>query len=326
MRRRRLGRTNFEVSELVLGGGWVGGILIHQDDATKREAIRRALDGGINFIDTAPSYGDGRSETALGWLLKEVDNQPLLATKVRLDVTRMGDIAGQIERSLSASLRRLQRDSVDLLQLHNVIEAETGHDAISVGDVLGPGGAADGLDRMRDQGLTRHIGITALGAVASCRAVIDSGRFDTAQVYHNMLNPSAARAMPAAWTGHDLGGIIAACHAHDMGVMNIRVFAASVLAGDQLTGREVVITKDTTLAEDARKARAVFAALGDRYGNRAQTAVRFALANANIACVVIGLAELRHLDEALAAADMGPLPAEALAALDELYQTDFRAD
>ena len=68
MRYRPFGRTGLQVSELVFGGGWVGGILIHQDDATKRAAIERALEAGINWIDTAPSYGDGESERALGWL------------------------------------------------------------------------------------------------------------------------------------------------------------------------------------------------------------------------------------------------------------------
>ena len=73
MKYRRFGRTGLQVSELVFGGGFVGGILLHQDDETKRTAIRRALDGGINWIDTAASYGNGKSEEALGWLLREID-------------------------------------------------------------------------------------------------------------------------------------------------------------------------------------------------------------------------------------------------------------
>jgi aryl-alcohol dehydrogenase-like predicted oxidoreductase len=71
-------------------------------------------------------------------------------------------------------------------------------------------------------------------------------------------------------------------------------------------------------AEEAR-ARAVVARLGDRYGTRAQTAVRFALANPDLACVVVGFAEIGHIEEALAGAAMGPLPEEALAQLRDLY-------
>jgi aryl-alcohol dehydrogenase-like predicted oxidoreductase len=58
MRYRTFGRTGLQVSELVFGGGWVGGVLIHQDDQTKLATLRRALDAGINWIDTAPSYGN----------------------------------------------------------------------------------------------------------------------------------------------------------------------------------------------------------------------------------------------------------------------------
>jgi D-threo-aldose 1-dehydrogenase len=117
MRLRPFGRTGLEVSELVFGGGWVGGILIHQDDDTKQAALRRALDAGINWIDTAPSYGDGKSEEALGWLLQEVGERPHVSTKVRLDLTRLDDIQGQVEGSLEQSLKRLRCDSVELFRL-----------------------------------------------------------------------------------------------------------------------------------------------------------------------------------------------------------------
>ena len=132
MRYRPFGRTGLEISELVFGGGWVGGLLIHQDDDTKRAALTRALDAGINWIDTAPSYGDGKSEQALGWLLKEVDQRPYVSTKVRLDLDRIDDIRGQVEASLAASLKRLDCASVELFQLHNRIAKETAGDASKV--------------------------------------------------------------------------------------------------------------------------------------------------------------------------------------------------
>ncbi len=201
MNYRPFGRTGIEVSEIVFGGGYVGGILLHADDDTKRAAIRRALDGGVNWIDTAPMYGDGKSEEALGWLLAEVDESPYLSTKVALDPDRLADIRGQIEESLHASLRRLGRDSVDLLQLHNPIEPENGERAIAVDDILRDRGAADGLDAMREQGLIRFTGITALGNAACCRQVIESGRFDSAQVYYNLINPSAGQPVAEAGRG-----------------------------------------------------------------------------------------------------------------------------
>ena len=64
-----------------------------------------AFDGGVNWIDTAPMYGQGKSEEAIGWLLKEVQESPTVSTKVNLDTTRLDDIAGQVEESLTNSLR-----------------------------------------------------------------------------------------------------------------------------------------------------------------------------------------------------------------------------
>jgi len=82
MKYRTFGRTGIKVSEIIFGGGNVGGIIIHKDDATKREAIRRALTGGINWIDTAAQYGNGKSEEALGWLIPESGATPYLSTKL----------------------------------------------------------------------------------------------------------------------------------------------------------------------------------------------------------------------------------------------------
>jgi len=323
MRYRIFGRSGLRVSELVFGGGWVGGVLIHQDDVTKLKTLRRAMDAGINWIDTAPAYGQTQSETALGWLLKEIEATPYLSTKVLLDTARLDDIGGQVERSLHESLQRLDRSSVDLVLLHNQIEPAATAGAISPEHVLGSRGAADALQRCREQGLTRHVGFTALGNAASCRKVVDSGRFDAAQVYYNLLNPSAGQAMPGSWTGHDFGQLIRACKTQATAVMAIRVFAAGVLATDVRHGREVIITRGTDVAAEEQRARAVFSAIGDTYGTRAQTALRFVLANPDLACAIIGLAEPRHLEEALAGAQAGPLPQSALDALAPLYARNF---
>jgi aryl-alcohol dehydrogenase-like predicted oxidoreductase len=80
---------------------------------------------------------------------------------------------------------------------------------------------------------------------------------------------------------------------------------------------------EAAIPTEEMRARAVWRVLDERYGTRAQTAIRFALANPDIAGVVVGLAELSHLEEALAAAETGPLPDEALAELREVYQSGF---
>jgi L-galactose dehydrogenase/L-glyceraldehyde 3-phosphate reductase len=194
---------------------------------------------------------------------------------------------------------------------------------MTVEQILGRNGVADGLERLRDKGLIRLMGITGLGETASVCEVIRSGRFDSAQVYYNLLNPSAGRRMPAAWTGQSFTGVIETCRAHGVAVMAIRIFAAGFIAADERTGRESIITADTSAAEEARKTRAVFDAIGSEHGTRAQVALRFVLSNPEISCAVIGTTELQHVDEALQAAEMGPLPADVLARLDKLYESDF---
>jgi D-threo-aldose 1-dehydrogenase len=105
--------------------------------------------------------------------------------------------------------------------------------------------------------------------------------------------------------------------------MNIRVLAAGVLATEQRHGREVPMSDAAPIGVEEARARAVFARLGELYGSRAQSAIRFALANPDISCVLVGMAELAHLEEALAAAEMGPLPEEALAEVSEVYDSNF---
>lgn len=308
MRYRSFGITDLPVSEIVFGGGAVGGLLIHQDDDTKRAAISGAIDAGINWIDTAPSYGDGQSETALGWLLEELGGDVYVSTKVFLDTQRLDDIRGQVERSLEASLKRLRMDRVDVFQLHNPLGQ--GEGSLDTDTVLGEGGVLDVMENLRDQALFGHIGMTALGRNTDIITAIDSGRFVSAQVYYNCLNPTATMSeAPAGWTGHDFSGVLDACGRHGMAVMAIRVFAAGVLASEVRHGRESPsLIEGTTLELEEQRARELFAEVGTAGGTRAQTALRYALANEDLSCAVVGLAELSHLSEALAVQDMEALP------------------
>ena len=117
--------------------------------------------------------------------------------------------------------------------------------------------------------------------------------------------------------------MMALCAAHDVGVMNIRVFAAGVIASDIRHGREIPITEGGDLPSEARRVTAVFDLLGDVHGTRAQTGLRFSLAEPGISTVVIGLAEPSHLEEALAGAAAGPLPAAARDQVLALYRRDY---
>jgi D-threo-aldose 1-dehydrogenase len=324
MKYRKFGLTGLDVSEVILGAGNVSGLYTGDDAETQRDLLKQALEGGINWIDTAYRYGKGKSESALGELLPEIDADPYISTKVGIEPDELDDIPGAIERSLHGSLERLRRDTVELFQLHNRIGSKVDGRLLTVEHVLGKNGVVEGMQRMQDQGLTKFIGITALGETPCIRDVIGSGAFNSAQVYYNMLNPSAGENMPPDWkSGQDFENIIKLCTEKNVAVIVIRSFAAGVLATDQRHGRESMITADTELDAEIRNAQAIFNVLGDEYGTRGQTAVRFALSNPDISCIDVGVATKDQLQQTLDAVESGPLPIKALNQLGALYKTNF---
>jgi len=320
---RRLGRTDLEVSEIVFGAGWVGGVLIHHDAEVGRSALRLAREAGVNWIDTAPSYGDGISERVLGELLPELDWNPYLSTKFHVDPASDRPVSEQIEESVGRSLARLNRTSVDLLQLHNPLGAGSDARRLAVDRVLEPGGVADALDDLKRRGLTRYAGFTANGDADSLKRMVTSARFDTAQVYYNMLNPSAGRAVPAGWSTIDFGNVIAHCETCDVGVFVIRVLAAGVLATATRTGREIPMYASADMASEELRARAAWDAIDGEPGSRAQAAIRFVLDDRRVHGVLVGANLPEHVSEAAAAVDMAPLQPDTGTALRRLYASDF---
>jgi L-galactose dehydrogenase/L-glyceraldehyde 3-phosphate reductase len=325
MQRRRFGRTGLEVPALTFGGGWVGGLLIRGSEAEREGVLNRALAAGIDWVDTAALYGNGVSETVIGqWLrLVPADQRPRISTKFNVDPS-VGDVAGHVERSVTASLERLGLARVPLLILHSrvVDAANRGRDprSLSPADVLGSGGIVEIMNKLRAQGLCDLIGLTALGDPGALAEVIDSGSFDVAQVYYNMLNPTAMAPAGPGWSTTDFDGLLHRCAAQDIGVMGIRIFAAGHLASSERHGREVAITTNAENAAEEARARAVWDVLGSTYGTGAQAALRFGLACPLLSTIVVGVGETWHLDEALAAAQMGLLPDAAVAELERLWR------
>ncbi|MFQ6030179.1 MAG: aldo/keto reductase [Dehalococcoidia bacterium] len=326
MQYRDLGATGLKISEIVFGAGAQGGIVFRGDRQNRLEAVKRALDLGINWIDTAAQYGDGESEENLGWILKELDAHPYVSTKARIELSHVDDIPGEIQRSTEASLQRLQIDSVELFQLHSVVTRERGtqRGSISLGDVLGDGGVVSGFERLREQGLARWFGFTGFGDTDCLHQMITSRRFHTVQAYYNLLNPSAGRAVPSGFSAHDYQDLIGLSAAHGVGVLNIRPLAAGAVVGQPPTGTNV-LSPGSSPSADTERTEKMLEALGDQAGSMAQTAIRFGLSNPGVSAVLVGFSQLEHIDEAVAAAEMGPLPDSVLQQLDQLYQTDFGA-
>src|SRR2546427_7096461 len=135
MELRSLGKTGLRVSTLGFGCGNVGGLMVRGSPADQERAVARALELGINYFDTAPSYGNGESERNLGRVLKALRPDILVGTKFRIEPTGRGRISEAVTASLEASLRRLGMDWVDLLQLHNPISPDS-RGGLAVGTVV----------------------------------------------------------------------------------------------------------------------------------------------------------------------------------------------
>ncbi|HEU5397370.1 MAG TPA: aldo/keto reductase, partial [Verrucomicrobiae bacterium] len=121
MKYRTLGRTGWEISEISFGAWAIGGAWGDVDDAESLAALHAALDGGVNFFDTADVYGDGRSERLLARLRKERREKFYVATKAGRRLPKQ-DPEGYTRENLTAwvdrSLKNLETEAIDLLQLH----------------------------------------------------------------------------------------------------------------------------------------------------------------------------------------------------------------
>lgn len=305
MEYRPLGKTGLKVSAISFGAGPVADLMTGTPDAGRQQAVvRRALDLGINWFDTAATYGGGSSETSLGGALKTLRpaDAPHVATKARLMPEDLCDIAGSIRRSFEASLRRLQLDSVTLLQLHNSITLNRGdlHTSITPGDVLG--GVLEAFQRLQSEKLVRHIGLTGLGDRRALGEVIASEAFETVQLPFNIL--SAANA-------EDGSDIIAQCAGLGMGVFAIRVFAGGAIAGRPPSAHTLktkffplrIYQRDTALAEQ-------MAALLPPDVSRTEAAVRFVLGHGGVSAALVGFSTTDQVEEVTQFAAKGGLPAE----------------
>jgi aryl-alcohol dehydrogenase-like predicted oxidoreductase len=321
---RVLGKTGLRVSALGFGCGNVGGLMIRGAPADRERAVARAIELGVNYFDTAPSYGDGQSETNLGQALRALRADVQVGTKFRLDRPDLGDVPAAVARSLDASLKRLGRERVDLLQVHNAIRRGRGSEPIAVDDLIAE--VVPALEKLRAQGKLRFCGITAVGDTDALHRAIDSGRLDTAQVVLNLLNPSAAVEVPPTFPAQDFGRLLDRARAHRVGVIVIRVFAAGALSGVETRHPTAVpsvepIASGPDYATDVDRARRLRLLVEEGHAaSPVEAALRFALASDAVSTVLLGYSSLEHLETAAAAVAKGPLPPAALDRLAVLWR------
>jgi aryl-alcohol dehydrogenase-like predicted oxidoreductase len=301
---RRLGRTDLNVSVLGLGSGGRSRLGqahgLAQDEITT--IVRRALDLGVNVVDTAPTYG--QSEGLLGKALAGVPRESyVLCTKFRPFPQSGLEPKEALRASLEQSLGDLNTDYVDVMYLHGVQ----------------PNAREQILDRFyepleqaRRDGLTRFLGVTEAfegdHEHASLRAIVPSGQFDVVMLGYNVLSPSPSQhVLPLAQT-------------HDVGVVVMCAVRGVLLRPERI--REVVGEwKDAGLL--ARDAVPDDEPLGWLLGPWADTiptaAYKFARAHPGVGCVLTGTGRMEHL-EANAEAILGaPLPPEVVERIEAVF-------
>jgi aryl-alcohol dehydrogenase-like predicted oxidoreductase len=325
MEKRIYGRTGMNISILGFGCGAVGGLMVRGAPADQDKAIGRAIEAGINYFDTAVQYGMGASETNLGRTLKSLKPaEAFVGTKVRLPAADFGRIAEAVTESLDGSLARLRMDHVDIFHLHNAITVSGGGDTLSVAQVLND--VVPAFEGLRKAGKTRFLGITAVGDTAALLQVIDAGKFDSAQVSYNMLNPSAGEALPAGYPAQDYGRMFDHTKQAGVGVVGIRVIAGGALSGSDhrhpiaSPAPEPIGTASSYDADLARARRLMPLVTEGFAASLPEAATRFAITHPAMGTILVGMATVDEFDGALSAVQKGPLPANALSRLAALRE------
>lgn len=311
MRYKRLGRTGLKVSEICLGTMTFGG---QADEETSRAIVQRALDAGVNFIDTANVYNAGRSEEITGRIITGIRSRIVLATKVHGRMGEGPNDGGQsrkhIMEAIEASLRRLGTDYLDLYQVHR-FDPET-----PLEETL------RALNDLVHAGKVRYIGCSNYAAWHLGKALWVSdryglARYDSLQPRYNLIS----RAIDVE--------ILPLCRDQEVGVI-----VYNPLAGGMLTGKH---TRESEPAPGTR-----FAAnriYRDRYWRdvvfdavdrlreivrvtpytMGQVALAWVLARPGITSAILGATSVQQLEETLPATDIVLSP-ELLEQLDELWQ------
>jgi aryl-alcohol dehydrogenase-like predicted oxidoreductase len=304
VRYRRLGRTGIEVSEIGYGAWGIGGSQWGgADDDESIQALHRAIDLGLNFIDTALAYGQGRSERLVGQVVRERPERIYVATKVPpKNLTWPAPAGVPVEEAFPAdhikacaelSLANLGLERIDLLQLH-----------VWSDEWVDQGDWREAVDELRAAGKIGFFGVSINDHQPSNGVrLVQSGAADTVQVIYNVFDQSPE------------DELFPACREHDVGVI-----ARVPLDEGGLTGR---IGPDTEFAEgDFRESyfrgdrkrevqervRAIAADLGISEDELAEVALRFVLSDPTVSTVIPGMRSLRNVERNVAVSDRDGLP------------------
>lgn len=311
MRTRTLGRTGLQVSEIGFGAWGIGGKQwMNGSDEESLQALRRAIECGINLIDTAFAYNEGHSERLIARTVAETKAPVIVATKIppknRVWPARKGTPISEvfpyeyIVDMTEQSLKNLNTDCIDLQQLH----------------VWNPEWLADddwrrGIEDLKKSGKVKHFGISINDHQPdSALGIIETGLIDTVQVIYNIYDQSPQINLFGACKRHNIG-VLARCPL-DEGSLTGAVTEASVFEPGEF--RDFYFRGDRK-AQVVKAFNALKADLGDTGEPVAATALRFTLSNDVVSTVIPGMRKVKNVEANAAVSDAGPLPPETLAKL-----------
>ncbi len=317
MRKRRLGRTGHEVSEIGFGAWGLGGSmwLGVEDDEGKR-ALNRALDLGVDFVDTALVYGDGHSERLIAEVLRERGGRDgvTLATKIppkdydwpAKAMTLLEDAfpASWVVECVEESLRNLRVDALDVEQFH------VWHDAWIESPEWNRTRAA--MERLRKEGKVRHWGVSVNDhAPETALALLGDPLLESAQVIYNVFDRSPERALFALARETDLGIIVRV--PFDEGALTGAIRPDTVFPPRDWRNRYF---RGERKAEVARRVDALSTLLGDEATTLPELALRFVLSRPEVSTVIPGMRRPAHAEANVAASDGRTLTQGLLAKLE----------
>jgi aryl-alcohol dehydrogenase-like predicted oxidoreductase len=292
MNRRPLGRTGIEVSEIGYGAWGIGGSQWGgAEDQESLQALHRAMDLGVNFIDTALAYGHGHSEQLVGRAVKERDERIYVATKVPPknlqwpapdgidpDEAFPGDhVRACAERSLSNT----GLDALDLLQLH-----------VWSDEWVGRGSWLEAAEALKAEGKIRHFGVSINDhQPANAIRLIETGAVDTVQVIYNVFDQSPE------------DELLPLCEQRGVGVLARVPFDEGSLTGTLRPGHEFPdgdfrahYFRDDRLEQVEERVEAILADLGIEREQLPEVALRYVLSHPAISTVIPGMRSVRNVE------------------------------
>jgi aryl-alcohol dehydrogenase-like predicted oxidoreductase len=306
MRYRTLGRTGIEVSEIGYGAWGIGGAQWGgADDDESVQALQRAIELGLNFVDTALAYGEGHSERLVGRVARERAESVHVATKVpprnRIWPAQEGAPLdevfppGYVSECAERSLENLGVPSIDLLQLH-----------VWNDDWADSGELRAEVDELRSSGKIRFFGISINDHQPSNGLrLVESGAVDTVQVIYNVFDQSPEDELFPACRRHGVGVI--ARVPLDEGGLTGRIGPDTEFEGDDFRAHYF---RGDRKREVHERATAIAADLGIPVDGLAEAALRFVLAEPAVSTVIPGMRSLRNVERNVAVSDGRTLPDE----------------